>query len=194
MTPRKSSSAYRTKRLALSALFCALGVVMMGMGALLELIDLTTTALASLILLPIMLCYGKRYALIAYAVTGILSLILMPQSMAPWLYLSLLGYYPMLRPLIQRLPKAIAAAVKALLILLVLGLYMVAIYFLTMQGSGSLSQVFAAAFGEPGEGAWMGWAVIILSFIAFFAYDLLIDRLLILYRYKWQTRIERWMK
>ncbi len=33
----------------------------------------------------------------------------------------------------------------------------------------------------------------IMGVVAFFAYDLLIDRLLVLYRYKWQTRVEKWM-
>lgn len=191
--PKRRSSAYKTKRLALSAVLSALGVVILGFGAVLEVMDITTTMLASLLLLPIMLCYGNGYAFMSYAVTGILSLILMPHSFAPWMYLGLAGYYPMVKAKFDRLPKALSYLLKALLVLAALAAYFVAFYLIMMQGAGSLTDAFTLAFGEEGDSAWMGWAAIALAYVAFFAYDLLIDRLLILYRYKWQSRIEKWM-
>ena len=194
MSRQYRSRAFKTKRLALSAVLCALGVVIMGFGAILEVMDITTTMLASLLLLPIMLCYGNGYAVISYAVTAVLSLILMPHSFAPWMYLGLLGYYPMVKSKIDRLPKALSLILKFLLLLAALAVYFVAFYLLMMKGSGSLSEAFLLAFGEEGKGAIMGWATVLLACIAFFAYDLLIDRILILYRYKWQGRIEKWMK
>ena len=84
--------------------------------------------------------------------------------------------------------------VKCLLVTVMLGVYLVAFYFLTMQGSGSLHEVFDRAFGDPNEGAWMGYAVLILTYFVFICYDVLIDKLLIIYRYKWQARVEKWMK
>ena len=40
----------------------------------------------------------------------------------------------------------------------------------------------------------MAWAVVGLSVFTYVIFDILIDRLLILYYIKWQKRIERWMK
>jgi hypothetical protein len=40
----------------------------------------------------------------------------------------------------------------------------------------------------------MAAAVIILSMFTYILFDLLIDRLLILYYIKWQKRVEKWMK
>lgn len=194
MSPKRTSSAFKTKRLALSAVMCALSVVMLGMGAILEVLDITASMLASLFLLPLLLCYGNGYTLMAYAVTSLLSLILMPHSFSPWMYAGLLGYYPMVKHKLDRLPRALAYFLKGILLLTALGVYFVIFYFLMLQGSGSLLDAFLKAFGEEDGGAVMGWVTVALAFISFFAYDLLIDRVLILYRYKWQERVERWMK
>ena len=194
MPEKRMSSAFKTKRLALSSVLCALGVVVLGIGAVLEVMDITSTMLASLLLLPIMLCYGNGYAFLAYAVTAVLSLILMPHSFAPWMYLGLAGYYPMIKSKLDRLPKILAMLCKILLVVLALTVYFMAFYLLMMKGSGSLTDAFVLAFGEEGDSFSMGWAAVILAIVAFFAYDLLIDRLLILYRFKWQARIEKWMK
>ncbi|MBO5109525.1 MAG: hypothetical protein J6D21_02305 [Clostridia bacterium] len=194
MPRRRNQTARKTKRLALCAVLCALGVVILGFGAILEVMDITTTMLASLLLLPIMLCYGNGYAFMTYAVTGLLSVILMPFSFAPWMYLGLAGYYPMVKAKFDRLPKLISILLKAILVLVALSAYFIAFYFLMMQGAGSLSDAFTLAFGEKGDPSWMGWVAVALAYIAFFAYDLLIDRLLVLYRYRWQARVEKWMK
>ena len=197
VSPRETkrlSNAQKTKRLALSAVFSALGVVILGFGAVIEVMDITTAMLASLLLIPLMLCYGNSHAFMAYAVTGILGVILMPHGFSSWLYLGLVGFYPMIKSKIDRLNRLIGYAIKGLLLLLVLGLYFVLFYFLMMHGSGSIADAFTLAFGEEGDSHWLGWATVALAFVSFFAYDLLIDKLLLLYRYKWQSRIEKWMK
>lgn len=194
MPRRRNQTARKTKRLALCAVLCALGVVILGFGAVLEVMDITTTMLSSLLLLPVMLCYGNGYAFMTYAVTGVLSVILMPFSFAPWMYLGLAGYYPMVKAKFDKLPKLLSLLLKAILVLVALSAYFVAFYFLMMQGAGSLSDAFTLAFGEKGDPSWMGWVAVALAYVAFFAYDLLIDRLLVLYRYRWQARVEKWMK
>jgi hypothetical protein len=40
----------------------------------------------------------------------------------------------------------------------------------------------------------VAWAVIVLSLFTYILFDLLIDRLLVLYYLRWQKRVERWMK
>ncbi len=197
MSPQKNSrvsAMKRTKQMALSAVFCALGVVILGMGAVLEVMDITASMLASLLLIPLLHSYGNRYAFMAFAVTGILSVILMPHSFSPWMYLGLMGYYPMIKRKLDLLPKGVAYVLKSLLLILVLAVYFVIFYFLFLQGAGTLTEAFTLAFGEEGDSQWVGWTTVALAFISFFAYDLLIDKLLILYRIRWQSRVERWMK
>lgn len=196
-TPRKnprSTSARRTKRMVICAVLAALGVVIMGAGALIEVMDLSMAALASLLLIPIFTGYGKGYAMMTYAVTGILSLILMPQSLVAWLYLGLLGYYVVLKERLDRMKLPIALACKVALLLTVLAVYLAAFFLVFMQGSGTLDTLFFAAFAEKGDAPWVAYVILVLAAVAFFLYDFLIGRLVFLYRMRWQHRVEKWMR
>jgi hypothetical protein len=81
-----------------------------------------------------------------------------------------------------------------LLLAAVLLLYLGVFYFVMLGGEGSLFDAFLKGFGEEDGTPLMAWAVIILSLFTYILFDLLIDRLLILYYLRWQKRVERWMK
>ena len=183
-----------TRRIAMCAVLCALAVVMLGLGAVIEVIDITAAAVAALVLLPILLCYGARYAWLSYAVTGVLGVLLMPQSLGAWMFAGLTGFYPIIKQKLDRLPRVLGWAVKLLLLAAVLFLYLGVFYFILLGGEGSLFDAFLKGFGEEEGTPLMAWAVIILSLFTYILFDLLIDRLLILYYLRWQKRVERWMK
>ena len=176
------------------AVLCALAVVMLGLGAVIEVIDITAAAVASLVLLPILLCYGARYAWLSYAVTGVLGVLLMPQSLGAWMFAGLTGFYPIIKQKLDRLPRLLGWAVKLLLLTAVLLLYLAIFYLILLGGEGSLFDAFLTGFGEEEGTPLMAWAVVILSLFTYILFDLLIDRLLILYYLRWQKRVERWMK
>ena len=176
------------------AVLCALAVVMLGLGAVIEVIDITAAAVAALVLLPILLCYGARYAWLSYAVTGVLGVLLMPQSLGAWMFAGLTGFYPIVKQRLDRLPRVLSWVVKLLLLAAVLFLYLGVFYFVMLGGEGSLFDAFLKGFGEEEGTPLMAWAVIILSLFTYILFDLLIDRLLILYYLRWQKRVERWMK
>lgn len=176
------------------AVLCALAVVMLGLGAVVEIIDITAAAMASLALLPILLCYGAKYAWLSYAVTGVLGVLLMPQSLGAWMFAGLTGFYPIIKQKLDRLPRILGWGVKLLLLTAVLFLYLAVFYFIMLGGEGSILDAFLKGFGEEGGTPLMAWAVIILSLFTYILFDLLIDRLLILYYIRWQKRVEKWMK
>ncbi len=194
--PRGSSRGRRrtTYRLAICSVFCALGTVMLGLGALVELIDITCAALAAVLFLPVFYRYGTGYTLLCWAVTSALGLILMPQSLAPWLFACLLGYYPVVKRQVDRLPKPLALLCKLCIIGAALAVYLVLFWLIMMGASGSLTDVLFRGFGEEGTSAALIWVMIGLCILTFFLFDLLIDRMAILYRLKWQKRAEKWMK
>lgn len=176
------------------AVLCALAVVMLGLGAIIEVIDITAAAVASLVLLPILLCYGTKYAWLSYAVTGVLGVLLMPQSLGAWMFAGLTGFYPIVKQRLDRLPRVLSWAVKLLLLAAVLLLYLGIFYFILLGGEGSLFDAFLKGFGEEEGTPLMAWAVIILSLFTYILFDLLIDRILVLYYLRWQKRVERWMR
>lgn len=192
--PRRTRRSGSTRRIAMCAVLCALAVVMLGLGAIIEVIDITAAAMASLVLLPILLCYGTKYAWLSYAVTGVLGVLLMPQSLGAWMFAGLTGFYPIVKQRLDRLPRVLGWAVKLLLLAAVLLLYLGIFYFILLGGEGSLFDAFLKGFGEEDGTPLMAWAVIILSLFTYILFDLLIDRLLILYYLRWQKRVERWMK
>ena len=192
--PRRTRRSGSTRRIAMCAVLCALAVVMLGLGAVIEVIDITAAAVASLVLLPILLCYGARYAWLSYAVTGVLGVLLMPQSLGAWMFAGLTGFYPIIKQKLDRLPRLLGWAVKLLLLTAVLLLYLAIFYFILLGGEGSLFDAFLKGFGEEEGTPLMAWAVVVLSLFTYILFDLLIDRLLILYYLRWQKRVERWMK
>ena len=191
---RRSNMAHSSRRMAMCAVLCALAVVILGLGTLIEIFDLTAAALASLILLPVLLSYGSGYAWLSYTVTAVLGVILMPQSFAAWTFAGLIGYYPIIKQKLDRLPRLLGWTVKILLLAVVLCLYVVLVYFLILGGQGGVFDSFMAAFGDADGKPVMAWLVVGLSVFTFIVFDLLIDRLLILYRLKWQKQIQKWMK
>ena len=191
---RRTRRSHTTRRIAMCAVLCALAVVMLGLGAVIEVIDITAAAVASLVLLPILLCYGARYAWLSYAVTGVLGVLLMPQSLGAWMFAGLTGFYPIIKQKLDRLPRLLGWAVKLLLLTAVLLLYLAIFYFILLGGEGCLFDAFLKGFGEEEGTPLRAWAVVILSLFTYILFDLLIDRLLILYYLRWQKRVERWMK
>ncbi len=192
--PRRTRRSGSTRRIAMCAVLCALAVVMLGLGAIIEVIDITAAAVASLVLLPILLCYGTKYAWLSYAVTGVLGVLLMPQSLGAWMFAGLTGFYPIVKQRLDRLPRVLSWAVKLLLLAAVLLLYLGIFYFILLGGEGSLFDAFLKGFGEEEGTPLVAWAVIILSLFTYILFDLLIDRILVLYYLRWQKRVERWMK
>lgn len=192
--PRRTRRSGSTRRIAMCAVLCALAVVMLGLGAIIEVIDITAAAMASLVLLPILLCYGTKYAWLSYAVTGVLGVLLMPQSLGAWMFAGLTGFYPIVKQRLDRLPRVLSWAVKLLLLAAVLLLYLGIFYFILLGGEGSLFDAFLKGFGEEEGTPLVAWAVIILSLFTYILFDLLIDRLLVLYYLRWQKRVERWMR
>ncbi len=191
---RNRSAAHATRRMAMCAILCALSVVALGIGTLLEIMDLSAACAASVVVLLILLTYGPRYALLSYAVTGVLGIILMPQSLAVWTYVGLMGYYPIIRGRLERLPRVLAWVIKLLLFAAVMAACLLIVHFLLLGGEGSLMDSLCALTGEADSRALMVWAVLGLSLFTFVIFDILLGRLILLYRFRWQSRVEKWMK
>ena len=194
MGHKPNSTRRNTRRVATCGVFCALAVVMLGLGAVIEVLDITASTAAALILLPILLCYGGKFAWLSYAVTATLGVLLMPQSLAAWMYAGLTGFYPMVKQKLDKLPRVLGWTVKLLLLTAVLCLYLAIFFFIMLGGEGSITDAFFAGFGEKDSPPVMAWAVVGLSVLTFVLFDLLIDRLLILYYLRWKKRVDKWMK
>ncbi len=191
---RPSSSRISTRRMVTCAILCALSVVILSIGALLQIIDLTSAAMAAVVILLIYLSYGGRYALLSYAVTSVLGVILMPQSLAVWGYVGLMGYYPVVKNRFDRLPRFVGWLVKICLFALIMGACLIIFHFLVMGGEGDMMASVMQLLGEGNGRSYMVWAVLGISLVTFVIFDLLLDRLTFLYHIRFRRRVEKWMK
>ena len=102
----------KTKKLAVSAMLSALGVVILYLGSVLNVLDLTAVAIVSLFMYFAIEEIGSPYYFWIYGVVGILSLLFLPDKFAAVAFITLGGLYPMLKPPLDKLPKIPSALCK----------------------------------------------------------------------------------
>ena len=163
-----------TRALAVSAVLSALGVILLALGSLVQVLDLTMAVLASILVIFAVIELGGKYPYLIYAVTAVLSVLLVPSKSAAMVYLCFAGYYPILKAVLERhLPQLWCWVVKLLVFNagLALSLFLMLKVFLT--------------FTVPA--AWY-YALIPLLSVVFVLYDVALTRLITLYLTKWQQR------
>lgn len=98
-----SSPRQQSRRMALCGLMAALSIVILLMGGLIPLATFACPMLAMLCLLPVLREYGAGASLALYAVVSVLAVLFAPDKELASFYV-FLGYYPALRPALERLP------------------------------------------------------------------------------------------
>lgn len=169
----------RTQKLTLCAMLCALGVILMAIGALIEVLDLSTAALASLLCVFAVIELGRGYPWAVWAITSLLSLLLLPQKTPALFYTVFLGYYPILKSYLERFPRWISVLGKFVgfhiaLILILAGL-----------------RLFGLSAQEDPLRIGFGIALYGLALICFWIYDLALTKLITAYLFRFQTKFRR---
>lgn len=166
----------RTVCLTLSALLAALGVILLGLGSLLETIDLSMAALASFFCVYAVIEMRGGYPWAIWVVTTGLAFLLLPQK-TPALFYLFLGHYPMVKALTERLPRGISWVIKLVWLHLSGALIFVAARFLLAPAAEWDSRV---------------WYWILLYFgalVAFVLFDLALTRIITFYLVRLQKRM-----
>ena len=143
-------------------MMAALCVVLMVLGAVLELGMYACPLLAGLCFIPIGQKYGRKYHLILFVATALLSFFLVPNIEENLIFAGLFGWYPILRPVLQKLPGVLRWLVK----LAVFNGVVVAIEWLVMT-----------VLAPEAMADIMLWVLLALGNVTFIAYDFLIPRL-----------------
>ena len=155
----------------------ALGVVLVWFGAIFEVMDLSLAALASLLLLPVVIEYGGAYPWAIYLSTSALALLLLPQKMPAFLYL-LFGYYPVLKAKLDSLPRVIRWLCKEMLYIVL----EVTVVWLSDR-----------LIGVEETALWYRLLLYIVGFAAMNLFDFALGRLIVLYFHRYRKRFRKWM-
>ncbi len=92
-------------KLSVCALLCALSVVLMLLGCVIQSLDLTASIAAGLTVAVAMIEYGMGWSVMLYASTSVLAFALLPVKTPALFYLIIGGIYPILKALVERIPN-----------------------------------------------------------------------------------------
>lgn len=164
MAKRKQSF---DKRIVVTGVLVALSVIILYLGCAIEVLDLTMSAIVSLLVVVVVIEMGYKYAGFAYLATSILSLLLLPQKSPAIFYTCFMGFYPIIKSHVERINSAILRwTVK----LVVGNIALVAMFLL-------LSLFVPDEF----VGGWILVGTYILGLVAFIMYDIALTKLISLY-------------
>ena len=172
----------KTKRVTLSAMMVALSVVMMVVGAVLDVLDLSACALASLVMVFSYIELGSPYTFLIWICTTVISGIVFPASLVWVEYFTVFGIYPILKAYIERLPRVFWWPVKLAYINAVIWIL---IYFADL------------IFGTPlleGDTIWLQAAMYLLINVAFVMYDVFITVMVRFYFDRLRHRFSRFLR
>ena len=175
---KKRTPVNTTRVLSLCSIFSALGVIILYMGALVEVLDLSVAVLASLLVIIAVIEIGGIYPWLIYAVTSALSLLLLPNKFGAVVYFAFAGFYPILKEKIERV-KGIVCLISKL-----------AIFNLCLLAMFGL----AKALSLPLVFEFSIWVIAISLNILFAFYDFALTRLITAYIYVWRKKlkIDKW--
>ena len=163
-----------TRRLAVSAVISALGVVLLFVGSLFQVLDLSMAAIVSLFTVFAVIEIRGSYPFLIYAVTSVLSLLLLPVKTPALVYALFAGYYPILKGVFERhLGRAAAWALK------------LAVFFI---GAAAAAFVAMKVLMVDVSLLLANWWVLLLSIPVFVLYDVGLTRLITAYVVKWRSR------
>lgn len=173
----RSNTGRSLRFLTVSAMLCALGVVLLALGSVIDVIDLSVAVLASLFAVYAVIEMGGIYPWLIWIVTSVLSCLLLPQKTPAIFYACFFGFYPICKAKIEgHLKNPLGYVCKLLLFHASLAL---------------LYGVFRLFLPSQLEGYGLGWllfATYAAALLCFVLYDFCLSRLITFYLYRLQKR------
>ncbi len=172
----------KSRQMAICGLLGALMLVIMLLGGLIPLATFLCPGLAGIILIPAQRECGASSAKALYVVVSILSLFLSPDKESAILFVLLLGHYPLIRPLLERLhPRPVRWLGKLVVFNLCLLVSYAILFFILAPAL--LTEEFSTYT------LWGVLGLLALGNITFVLYDCLVGRFVPLYEFKLRPKI-----
>ena len=171
-----------TKKVTLSAMASALSTVVMLLGSVIETLDLTVCAFASLLVVFIYIEIGSYYPWLVWICTTLTTALIYSGSLVWIEYFLVFGIYPLIKAYIEKLPRWSWLIIKLSYInAMVWALFGVCEFMLGIPFFGEESQV-------------MKIVLYVLINVAFVAYDLFITVMVKFYYVKLRSRFKSLLK
>lgn len=172
MSKKKS---FFDKRIVVCGALCALAVIILYLGALIEVLDLSMGAIASLVIVLIVIEMGYSFAWVSYAAISVLSVILLPQKLPAIMFAAFMGFYPIIKSYVEKLNSS---AIRWCLKLIVANAAFFAMFF-----------IIKYFMPDQLESDAMMLTLYVLANGAFVLYDYAVSKLITAYFYKLRERL-----
>jgi hypothetical protein len=171
----------QTGKIALCGLMSSLTVVILYIGSVLEILDLTAAAAASLLVYFAVVELGGFYPWSLWLISSALSLLILPNKFGAAIFAVFAGVYPMFKLLFERNHRIVSWILKFSMFNTATVLMMLLVKFFFTAEAESIA--FDIAFTVIGN-------------LTFLLYDIAMSKLLILYTVKLRRRlgIDRFFK
>lgn len=173
----------KSTQVAIGGLSAAICLLLMFMTGLVPFSSYMFPALAGIILVAAAEENGVKAALTVFAVTSLLALMIVPDRSAVMMFILLLGYYPILRPSFQRLPRLIRVVAKFLFFNL-----MIVVFYYIMKYVFMIPDMLEG-WGEFGK--YTMYFAFALANFTFCMYDFLLAQVTFLYANWFRPKILR---
>lgn len=157
-------------KMAYGGILCGLSIVFLFLTGIFPFADYALPALAGMCLIPLVIDFGYRTAVIAYAAIGVLAALIAPNKQSVVLFIAFLGYYPILKGRLETLKSRVLEwAVK----LIWFNAAAVLSYYLMVQVLG-MSQVM-----QDFQAFRLGvWGILLIGNVVFVIFDLALTRVI----------------
>lgn len=175
----------QSSKCAIGGITAALSLVLMISVAVVPFLTYALPAVAGAMIIFIVTEIDKKWAFGVYASVSVLGIFLVPDKEVAVMYLALFGYYPILKRIIETKVKKPFSWILKILTFLVT---MTVSYYLMIKLMGvTLDEM--DTFGM--------WAIpMLLGFgaMAFVLYDIMLSKLVIIYKFRWRKYFKRYFK
>lgn len=170
--------------MAYCGIVAALCVALMLLGAVIPIAMFIAPAVAGFLIATVCVECGLQMALTAYAAVSLLALLFVPDKEVALIFTVLLGYYPLVKPKLERIRPALLRGVCKLLLCngAVLAMYGL-IYLLVPMGSIS-QELRTTAMAAT-------LVTLAMGNVAFLLYDRALHNMLMMYRLVWQPKLHK---
>lgn len=141
-------------------------------------------AISGLLIIPAVLEAGKRSGFFIYLIVSIISILLVPDKELCFMFVCFFGFYPILKLILESFKnRKIVLAMKFLVFnICMISVYSILILFFKLEA-------IVAEFAQTSS--WLIIFIILLGNIMFFVYDLAVEKIILLYTFKYKSRINR---
>lgn len=171
----------RTLKTAMGGMCIAVSAVLMLMSSLIPTFTYAIPGMAALLVMFMLVEFDWKWALSVYVGTSIVCALVVPGKEAVGIYIAVLGYYPVLKRLLDKPKKGLSLVLKSVFFTVVI----IATYSVMMYVFGISTELL-----EEGE-RFMIPILVVLGLAAFLLYDTALTMLEIAYYRKWQRTVRK---